>query len=243
MRKLSFEEEVEEDYFSRVTLEPPPHHRRSFRRNPSSLTSVLSFVNSRKKIEVTKQATIAELKQAIQNYFSHLATEGPCKISWRQVWGHFCLTYDGKKLLNDDESIKIYSMKDGDELHFVQHVSADMLIKQQSKKWMDTPNTHRIIENEEKDACKEDEGVSDLEDITCQQLKHEENDNSYDHEPDHTCNLFKGWFQYSRISSMDRSETESRRWEGGFVGFIRSIFHFCGNRCPAYSSRVSRVDI
>ena len=34
------------------------------------------------EIEVTKQATIAELKQAIQNYFSHLATEGPCKISW-----------------------------------------------------------------------------------------------------------------------------------------------------------------
>jgi len=56
MRKLSFEEEVEEDYFSRVTLEPQPHHRRSFHRNPSSLISVLSFVNSRKSFSYDRLA-------------------------------------------------------------------------------------------------------------------------------------------------------------------------------------------
>lgn len=32
------------------------------------------------------------------------------------VWGHFCLTYDGQKLLTDTDDIGIYGIKDGDKV-------------------------------------------------------------------------------------------------------------------------------
>lgn len=32
------------------------------------------------------------------------------------VWGHFCLCYDGRKLVNDKTHIRDFRMKDGDEV-------------------------------------------------------------------------------------------------------------------------------
>lgn len=32
------------------------------------------------------------------------------------VWGHFCLCYDGQKLLNDKESLRTFGIKDGDQV-------------------------------------------------------------------------------------------------------------------------------
>ncbi|CAO2825825.1 unnamed protein product [Amaranthus hypochondriacus] len=132
--------------------------RRSFCRNSSSASTAPSNVSSRKsfsydkldrapihltvvkldgscfEIKVVKVAKISDLKQAVESAFNHLPMTGPEKISWRHVWTHFCLSYCGQKLLDDDDYIKYYGIRDGDELHFVQHVSiAYNLIKKIKK--------------------------------------------------------------------------------------------------------------
>lgn len=44
-------------------------------------------------------------------------------VSWSHVWGHFCLCYDGQRLLRDTDYIGGYGISDGDTLHFVRLVS------------------------------------------------------------------------------------------------------------------------
>lgn len=37
--------------------------------------------------------------------------------SWRlHLWGHFCLCYDGQKLVTETDSIRNYGIKDGDQV-------------------------------------------------------------------------------------------------------------------------------
>ncbi|GAB2275462.1 hypothetical protein Dimus_010220 [Dionaea muscipula] len=101
---------------------------------PIHLT-VVKLDASRFGIEVQKGATVSELKQAVQGAFRHMPTKGPDMISWWHVWGNFCLSYGDEKLVKDDEFIKDYGIKDGDELHFVRHRSTSYnLIKTQSRK-------------------------------------------------------------------------------------------------------------
>ncbi|KAK9683582.1 hypothetical protein RND81_10G151000 [Saponaria officinalis] len=198
MRRFSFqkvaaEEEEDADYYYSKIASTSVRPRRSFHRS----SSVLSIGGSRKsfcydklsqvpiqlivvkldgssfEIDVRKSATIAELKQAVERRFSHLPTDGPGKISWRHVWGHFCLSYRGQKLLNDSDFIKSYDIKDGDQLRFVRHTSiAYNLIKKQSRKQIDGPKPNTIPENHEEENQKLD--VDDnQENLRCLQFKHE----------------------------------------------------------------------
>ncbi|KAI8547460.1 hypothetical protein RHMOL_Rhmol07G0197700 [Rhododendron molle] len=80
-------------------------------------------------VEVARLATIAELKQAVEGVFGYMPREGDGKISWSHVWLHFCLCYDGWKLLTDSEPISNYGIGDGDQVHFVRHVSINYNIK------------------------------------------------------------------------------------------------------------------
>ncbi|KAK8656606.1 hypothetical protein V6N13_098551 [Hibiscus sabdariffa] len=81
--------------------------------------SVRKLDGSSFDVEVIKSATIAELKLAVQRVFSHMPKEGPGKISWYV----------------DTDHIMNYGIKDGDQLHFVRHVSSSYnLTKIQSKK-------------------------------------------------------------------------------------------------------------
>ncbi|GMI88487.1 hypothetical protein HRI_002518000 [Hibiscus trionum] len=99
--------------------------------------SVRKLDGSSFDVEVIKSATIAELKLAVQHVFSHMPKNGPGMISWPHVWGHFCLCYDGLKLLTDTDHIMNYDIKDGDQLHFIRHVTSSYnLTKIQSKKRM-----------------------------------------------------------------------------------------------------------
>ncbi|KAI6680208.1 hypothetical protein NL676_034089 [Syzygium grande] len=41
----------------------------------------------------------------------------------RHVWGQFCLCYNGQKLVTETDYIIDYGIKDGDQLHFIRHVS------------------------------------------------------------------------------------------------------------------------
>lgn len=78
--------------------------------------SVRKLDGSSFDVEVIKSATIADLKLAVQHVFSHMPKKGPGKISWPHVWGHFCLCYDGQKLLTDTDHIINYGIKDGDQV-------------------------------------------------------------------------------------------------------------------------------
>ncbi|XP_039018794.1 uncharacterized protein LOC120150151 [Hibiscus syriacus] len=74
-------------------------------------------------VEVLKSATVADLKLGVQNVFDHMPNDGPDKISWIHVWGHFCLSYGDQKLIQDTDLIVNYGIKDADQLHFIRHVS------------------------------------------------------------------------------------------------------------------------
>ncbi|KAJ4900560.1 Ubiquitin-like superfamily protein [Raphanus sativus] len=97
--------------------------------------SVLKLDGSSFDVHVTCSATVKDLKLAIETAFSHVPKKGPSKISWPHVWGHFCLCYEGQKLVTDTECIGSYGMNDGDEVRFKNHVSGNaVLIKGYSRK-------------------------------------------------------------------------------------------------------------
>ncbi|XP_027084785.2 uncharacterized protein [Coffea arabica] len=118
---------------------------------PLKLT-VIKLDDSSFDIEVAKTATVAQLKQAVESVFSHLPNRGPKKISWPFVWGHFCLTYDGQKLLTDTDAIGIYGIKDGDKLQFVRHLSISYnMVKERPKKEdpdLDEPSVKRSYQTD-----------------------------------------------------------------------------------------------
>ncbi|VFQ82353.1 unnamed protein product [Cuscuta campestris] len=89
---------------------------------PIKLT-VLKLDGTSFEIYVVRNGTVAELKMAVEAAFSHLPKTGPGRISWAYVWGRFCLSYDGEKLLADLDCIREYGIKDGDQLEFARHVS------------------------------------------------------------------------------------------------------------------------
>ncbi|XP_061376452.1 uncharacterized protein LOC133318462 isoform X2 [Gastrolobium bilobum] len=85
--------------------------------------SVLKLDGSCFDIQVSKTSTIAELKDAVEAVFSHVPQKGPGTISWPHVWGQFCLSYDGQKLVIEKDYLRDYGIKDGDQLRFIRHVS------------------------------------------------------------------------------------------------------------------------
>ncbi|KAG5601547.1 hypothetical protein H5410_032917 [Solanum commersonii] len=82
---------------------------------PLNLT-VLKLDGSSFDIKVARNGTVAELKQAVESVFSHFPKTGTGKVSWSHVWGHFCLSYDGRKLLTDSDLLGTYRIKDGDKV-------------------------------------------------------------------------------------------------------------------------------
>ncbi|KAH9616837.1 hypothetical protein KSS87_022378, partial [Heliosperma pusillum] len=114
---------------------------------------------------------IAELKLAVETRFSHFPIKGTDNISWRHVWGHFCLCYHGQKLLKDGDFIKDYCIKDADQLRFVRHLSITYnLIKNHSRKRIKAPKPNTLPESHEEERQKL-QGYDIEESVTCQQYK------------------------------------------------------------------------
>ncbi|KAJ8538413.1 hypothetical protein K7X08_014953 [Anisodus acutangulus] len=119
------EEEEEEDVSPKVSLKnngsficvaAPLFLYDKLPEEPLKLT-ILKLDGSSFDIEVARNGRVEDLKWTVIEAFSH------CKISWLHVWGHFCLSYCGTKLLSDDDLIGTYGINDGNELSFVRHVS------------------------------------------------------------------------------------------------------------------------
>lgn len=96
--------------------------------------SVLKLDGSSFDVNVARNATVAELKQAAEEVFSSSPKEGEGNISWSHVWGHFCLCYEGKKLINDKVHIRSFGINDGDELKFIRNMSINYRPPKQGSK-------------------------------------------------------------------------------------------------------------
>ncbi|KAI5393802.1 hypothetical protein KIW84_060783 [Lathyrus oleraceus] len=96
--------------------------------------SVLKLDGSSFDIQVSKNATIAELKDSVEAVFSYMPQNGPGKISWPHVWGQFCLCYDEKKLVKEEDYLRNYGVKDGDQLNFIRHASNNCGVQRKRSK-------------------------------------------------------------------------------------------------------------
>ncbi|CAB4266775.1 unnamed protein product [Prunus armeniaca] len=228
--------------------------------------SVLKLDGSCFDIEVAKTATVLELKQAVEAVFSHMPQKGPGKISWPHVWGHFCLCYGGQKLVVETDHIRHYGIKDGDQLHFVRHVSISYtLTKKQSKKGLigskqNTTSIPRSISLEEIDAIDKEEEQSDRDieqhdevfydsdDIENPKSTHCNGEVSIEHNESTLPSLLGEWFPYSRLSPVGTTSKRSLACApsiatGLLVGF-RKMFGLCfEKRDKRYSRRDTwRID-
>ncbi|KAF2584400.1 hypothetical protein F2Q70_00034105 [Brassica cretica] len=113
--------------------------RRSFNYNqmpeePIKL-AVLKLDGSSFGIQVSKTATVGELKMAVEAAFSHLPITGVGKVSWPHVWAQFCLSYGDHRLINEADYLIEFGIKDGDQLRFIRHISnyCTMMVNHKSK--------------------------------------------------------------------------------------------------------------
>ncbi|KAL5539547.1 hypothetical protein UlMin_045340 [Ulmus minor] len=114
---------------SPILLNESVRSRRSFayRKLPPQLLklSVLKLDGSVFDVRVSRSVTVAELKEAVEDVFSKLPKHKETDISWSHVWGQFCLSYDGQKLIDDKTYIRLLGIKDGDQLRFIRHSSTN----------------------------------------------------------------------------------------------------------------------
>ncbi|XP_059658161.1 uncharacterized protein LOC132304485 [Cornus florida] len=198
---------------------------------PLKLT-VLKLDDSSFDIEVAKTATIAELKLAVEAVFNHMPKKGPGKISWPHVWGHFCLCYDGQKLLTDRDCIIIYGIKDGDQLQFIRHVSINYnFIKSRSsdqesdseQPGMPDSCEEREHNGEKKDGCDDQENLDHLQ--YDNQVEDGVRPNAFN------CSLLLGgWFSYHSLASSRRrfgARCLPSRFTDGFLGSFKKISRHC----------------
>lgn len=88
---------------------------------------VVKLDSSSFDVQVNGNATVGELKEAIEDVFIKSPEHGARPISWSHVWGHFCLCYEDQKLINDKDYIRNFGIKDGDKLHFIRHLSINYM--------------------------------------------------------------------------------------------------------------------
>ncbi|XP_044463458.1 uncharacterized protein LOC123194344 [Mangifera indica] len=198
-------------------------------------------------IEVIKTATIAELKEAVEAVFSHMPKKGPVKISWPHVWGHFCLCFEGQKLVTDTDYIRYYGIKDGDQLHFIRHLSAICnMVKLKSKKQASTSkqrniltsqsSSYKAIEQESKDEV--DYDWDDTENGRYQHFDNKDETFTGQNES-RLANFVRGWFSYSRLVSMGGQKGKCFASRYAYCSFRKIIqLHDGGNHnYPRVKSR------
>ncbi|KAL6985258.1 hypothetical protein U1Q18_018634 [Sarracenia purpurea var. burkii] len=180
-------------------------------------------------VEVAKTATVAELKGAVEGTFSHIPRTGSGKISWPHVWGHFCLCYDGWKLLAESEPISNYGINDGDQLQFVRHVSINFnLVRRQSKDRLSALEQPRISD-----------GHLEIEKKGGKNESYDDQENSCNQNEDVTtrynlklAELLGRWFTYHRLGSSGRRSEQSSfssRLANGLLGSFKSIVRLCSS--------------
>ncbi|KAL4303094.1 hypothetical protein GQ457_10G018080 [Hibiscus cannabinus] len=194
--------------------------------------SVRKLDGSSFDVEVIKSATIAELKLAVQHVFSHMPKKGPGMISWPHVWRHFCLCYDGLKLLTDTDHIMNYGIKDGDQLHFIRHVtsSCNLTKIQSKKKTVAQKQSYPSISSSRDTSVSEqivEEDDDNVDDGRCKTRNNKKQSMIVQQECQFG-HLWRGWSLYSRRKGSSKDRVCQRRESPSFVGDCRKIFQLWG---------------
>ncbi|CAL9127469.1 uncharacterized protein LOC135642601 [Musa acuminata AAA Group] len=184
--------------------------------DPLLRLSVLKLDGSSFDVQIAKTACVGELKEAIEELFSQPSKDGSCIISWSHVWGHFCLSYNEYTLTNDKACLRNFGIKDGDQLHFIRHLSLNHGPSEGSLKNHGTDSiqqrkslTGSKVHNEVavKDKNKDHEGVASS------QFVDEQNDDDDDDDDDQIGRmefklrrLFRGLFPYAKLGTSQDDE-------------------------------------
>ncbi|KAK0594842.1 hypothetical protein LWI29_001197 [Acer saccharum] len=178
--------------------------------------SVLKLDASLFDVYVPRNATVQELKQAIEEVFTLSPTEGQGMISWTHVWGHFCLCYEGQKLVNDKARIRDFNIKDGDQLKFTRHMSINYLHSKRQSKVQSVAWRQYSMSPSGSDASHEEKKLADFADKDSL-----ENQDSYKYNQSQDAeeipasefklaHFLKGWLSYSRLWGVSRKSSEGK---------------------------------
>ncbi|KAA3489359.1 Ubiquitin-like superfamily protein [Gossypium australe] len=167
--------------------------------------SVLKLDGSLFDVNIGRNATVAELKVAIEELFTEMAGETQGCISWAHVWGHFCLAYEGQKLVNNKACIKNFGIKDGDQAHVDEPIT--------NKK---TCKTSRFSPRSSHDQERQENPVN--------HHKEEDEDQDYYHDEEHAMSLpefkfahfLRRWLSHTRSQSASRRRLEGRNHSSRF---------------------------
>ncbi|KAK4375220.1 hypothetical protein RND71_005897 [Anisodus tanguticus] len=163
------------------------------------------------------------------NLLSVVCQRQPGKVSWSHVWGHFCLSYDGRKLLTDSDSLGVYRIKDGDKLSFMRHVSISYnLVKTRSEREdpsKNEPSTSKGCESRQRRG--EREGNHHQDDLLKkhQNTIHDSNKGVVANCESRLVHLFRRWFSYKSSSPERRIKQKSSasRSHDGFLLDSKSV--------------------
>ncbi|XP_050219065.1 uncharacterized protein LOC126669606 [Mercurialis annua] len=206
--------------------------------------SILKLDGSTFDIDVKKTATVADLKEAVEIVFSHMPQKGPDKISWPHVWSHFCLMFEGQKLVTETDSIRYYGIRDGDQLQFVRHISTSYnLRKKRSSKHIAASEHHRIslssryIYEERDHDNKDDDDHCDME--TGVSNENNDIDDIFKHKDSRWAGFVQRLFPYSRLPTSERNSKGSSpsRSTCSLLGNFKKVIQFCGDRDSHYSQK------
>ncbi|CAL9071099.1 unnamed protein product [Musa textilis] len=182
--------------------------------NPFSSHVLVDLVNlpidSRADVQVARTARVRELKEAVECLFSR-----PCKdasSSWSHVWGHFCLCYYEHRLTDDKAYLRSFGIKDGDQLHFIRHLSLDHRPgkgRRPINHGTDTEQHRMSFTIEENDKDRDHNGVGSTEYVD-EQYDLDDNDNRIRCTEFKFGHRFRGWFSYSRLRTSQRTKSMCR---------------------------------
>lgn len=202
--------------------------------------SVLKLDGSSFDIEVMATATIGELKLAVEAVFCQMPKKGPGMISWPHVWGHFCLCYEGQKLVAETDNISNYGIKDGDQLYFIRHISNTYIVMKSRRKKKDTTPKQEKWTLSESTICEENEwNNKDDDDFgnieTGDYEYYEDKSKEIINKDIHNCpGMLRGWLPYTRLPISRKTKRRdlacASAYGCSFFNSFREIIRLCGRR-------------
>uniref|UniRef100_A0A0D9VD50 SNRNP25 ubiquitin-like domain-containing protein n=1 Tax=Leersia perrieri TaxID=77586 RepID=A0A0D9VD50_9ORYZ len=186
----------------------------SYRRlpEPRLRLTVRKLDDSYFDVQIARSAAVWELKAAIEDIFTDLFDDIDKAISWQHVWSHFCLCFKDEKLTDDKATLRAFGIRDGDELHFAQHLSVEYrpcksLSNRRSTLLDDFSARSRTL----LDDLIEDDGDKFIETRHSTSVLEE---GLYVYQYDEECmedhkkgSFFRGWFSYSRLRGNRRTHS------------------------------------
>lgn len=90
--------------------------------------SVLKLDGSSFDVAVLNSANVKDLKLAIKKKTNEIeqAQMGHRHISWRHVWGNFCLAYHNEKLIDDGAVLQDFGIRNNSQVRFLPCVMAKL---------------------------------------------------------------------------------------------------------------------